>query len=90
MELATYPKLNLPTKRFGIESGDWIWVSGSMLPGLAFKSFLLFIVCFFSAYFYASKIKPKKPRGWLSGCIEFQLSPKKFIAQLEVNKNSLK
>jgi len=89
MNLPTYPKLNLPTKRFGIESGDWIWVSSSMFPGLLFKSFLLFAVCFLSAYFYAAKIKPKKPRGWLSGWIEFQLTQHQLIAQLET-ANQLK
>ena len=88
MNLPTYPRLNLPTKRLGIESGDWIWVSGSMFPGLAFKSFTLFLGCLFVAYFYAAKIKPKRPRGWLTGWIEYRLTPHKFMAYLERRMDS--
>jgi len=83
MGLPAYPRLNLPTKRLGVESGDWIWVSGSIFPGLLFKSFALFAGFFFLAYFYASKIKPRRPKGWAAAWIEFAFSPRLFIARLE-------
>ena len=83
MFLLTYPRLNLPTKRLGVESGDWIWVSGSIFPGMLLKSFCLFFCCLLLAYFYAAKIKPRKPRGWLSAWIEYGLHPHAYIAHLE-------
>ena len=83
MKLPTYPRLNLPTKRLGIESTDWIWVSSSMMPGLVLKSVTLFIVCIGVAYFYAARIKPSKSRGWLTGWIAFTLKPKEYFARLE-------
>ena len=83
MRLSTYPRLNLPTKRFGVESGDWIWVASSIFPGLLFKSFILFAASFIAVYVFASKIKPARPRGWLSAWAEYALSPHQFIAELE-------
>ena len=71
MGLPTYPRLNLPTKRFGIESSDWLWVGSSILPGLLLRSIIWFIVCFGASYFYAARIKPKKCRGWLSAKVRF-------------------
>ena len=90
MGLPTYPRLNLPTKRLGVESGDWIWVASSIFPGLLFKSFCLFFLCFLLAYFYASRIKPRRPRGWASGWIEYAFNPHMFIAELETRSEVLK
>lgn len=83
MRLPTYPQLNLPTKRLGIEAADWIWVSCAMLPGMVVKSFLLFSSLPFAAYAYFGFIKPRYPRGWLAGWREFYLTHHQFVARLE-------
>ncbi len=83
MELKTYPRLNLPTKRLGIDADDWYWVAAAMMPGMVTKSIILFIVPPTLVYVWASHYKAKKPRGWLTTVYEFYLSPKTLVANLE-------
>lgn len=85
MALYTYQRIHLPTKRLGVEAGDWVWIAPSIFPGLIFRSFLLFVLFFLMAYLYASKVKPRKPRGWLAGKLEYWSRPHRFVAELEEN-----
>lgn len=79
MQLKTYPQLNLPTKRLGIDTDDWLWILGSFLPGLIFINFngavgtFLFITCPLVMIVWAALIKPSKPRGWLGSVIDYLL-----------------
>lgn len=79
MQLKTYPRLNLPTKRLGIAVEDWLLILGSFLPGLFlsnisdFLGTLLFIVIPLTVGIWAAIIKPTKPRGWLSGVLDYLL-----------------
>jgi hypothetical protein len=83
MQLKTYPRLNLPTKRLGIDADDWLWVAAAIMPGMVTKSMILFTVLPTVVYVWASQWKAKKPRGWLSTVYEYLLSPKTFMASLE-------
>lgn len=79
MQLKTYPRLNLPTKRLGIEVEDWLLILGSFLPGLFVSNFndlfgiILFIFVPLITVIWAAIIKPSKPRGWLSGVLDYLL-----------------
>ena len=94
MQLKTYPRLNLRTKRLGIEVADW-WVIGvALLPGFFLHSSIVFLLCFGSAIVWAAFIKPRKPRGWLSAAVDFYLRrgfavSVNYPAELE-SKKSLK
>lgn len=83
MNLKAYPRLNLVTKRFGIDADDWYWVAAAMMPGMMTKSIILFIVLPTVVYVWSSQFKAKKPRGWLTTVYEFLLSPKTLVAGLE-------
>ncbi len=83
MELKTYPRLNLPTKRLGIDADDWYWVAAAMMPGMMTKSIILFVILPTLVYVWASHYKAKKPRGWLTTVFEFYTSPRTLVAGLE-------
>jgi len=79
VQLKTYPRLNLPTKRWGIAVEDWLLILGSFLPGLLVSNFndffgiILVIIIPMVTIIWASIIKPSKPRGWLSGVFDYLL-----------------
>ncbi len=85
--LPTYPRLNLKTKRIGIEAEDWFWVASGMMPGLLLQSVILFVAIPLCIYVWAAKVKSRKPRGWIGSKFEFFLSQRIFIGELEENEN---
>lgn len=74
MRLKTYPRLNLPSKRLGIEVDDWLWIGIGMLPGLLAQSVMVFLAGPLLVAIWAAFIKPTKTRGWLQGVIEYLFS----------------
>ena len=90
MKLPVFSRLNLPTKRFGVEAGDWFYVLAASVVGMLLQSVLYGIVAMVLVWIYCSQIKARRPRGWMSGEIEFLLSPRKRNGGFEPNASRVR
>lgn len=97
MQLKAYPRLNLPTKRMGMEISDWLALLGSVLPGVLLVTFngwvgLVFLIVFPGAVLiWARTIKPTKPQGWLMYASDYffrQGRGEHIIFQAELEDNA--
>jgi hypothetical protein len=74
MKLPVFSRLNIPTKRFGVEVGDWFYILAASSIGMVTQSVLYGVFSMLIVWVYFSQVKPRRPRGWLSAEIEFLLS----------------
>lgn len=90
MKLPVFSRLNLRTKRFGVEAADWFFVGAASIVGMIFQSALWGVLSMGIAWVYFSQIKPRRPRGWISSEIEFLMAPRKKIGGFEKNEFKLR
>lgn len=89
MELNTYPRLNLRSKRIGMEADDIIWLLSYGMASILFQSVLLTLATVMAVYYFYAFYKPSKPRGYFAAKLYYYLRPHYSIAALELRSRLL-